>query len=155
MLSKENNKLVWLAAFLVVACIGLKLIGGILSPKTDGTDAKATPGPTVEPSATPEPSSEATSGEKYGFATPAPATEEEQKEINEAGVTPIPEEESTKITNDSQNEKFLYADGYEYDTAQKACYQKQTKSPQSHTACDVLYDENGDEIGVEFKFVEE
>lgn len=155
MLSKENNKLVWLAALLVVACIGLKLVGEILTPKNDGTDTKATPEPTVEPSATPEPSSEATSGEKYGFATPAPATEEEQKEINEAGVTPIPEEESTKITDDSQNEKFLYADGYEYDTAQKACYQKQTKSPQSHTACDVLYDENGDEIGVEFKFVEE
>ena len=154
MLSKENNKLVWLAAILVVACVGMKLVGGILTPKTGG-DVKATPEPTVEPSATPESSPETTSGEKYGFATPAPATEEEKKEINEAGVTPIPEEEAVKVTDDSQNEKFLYADGYEYDTAQKACYQKQLKSPQSHTSCDVLYDENGEEIGVEFKYVEE
>lgn len=154
MLSKENNKLVWLAALLVVACVGLKLVGGILTPKTDG-EIKTTQEPAVESSATPESSSETTSGEKYGFATPAPATEEEQKEINEAGVTPIPEEEAVKVTDDSQNEKFLYADGYEYDTAQKACYQKQTKSPQSHTSCDVLYDENGEEIGVEFKYVEE
>ena len=80
--------------------------------------------------------------ELYGYD--APATADSSQNAVEGQK---PSDDNSTV----EDRQFLYSDGYDYEMAQKECYQLLSKSSNMNASCKVIYDSDGNETGVEFK----
>lgn len=79
-----------------------------------------------------------------------PQIDESEYEKSGEGIPGYPI--NVEIKDHSYDKKYLYSDGYDFDSAASACAENfKEYGTQENISCDVLY-ENGEAIGFEFRY---